>query len=373
MAESQHLTELIQARLDQFFSNSTAVLSEIAPELVDIARAAREATAGGKRFRARFCFWGWRAVADLPDPMDPLSHGAQQADLSAVISIASAIEVLHAAALVHDDVIDRSERRRGAPSVHVRFAEMHRTRGWVREAHRFGTASAILLGDLLLSYADDLLADGIARLQHRDRAATLRTEFSRMRAEVTLGQYLDVLEEHAWIASNDADATQRARRIVVYKSAKYSVQAPLVLGALAAGADPAHVAALREVGLPLGEAFQLRDDLLGVYGDPEVTGKPAGDDLREGKRTVLVALARQALPAAGRSLVDELLGDPELSEHQVDVLRQTFADCGAVDQVERAIEYNVRSAREALARADIAPAARHELTALADAVASRTS
>ena len=373
VAESRRLADLIQDRLDRFLDLRAADLAAIAPELDELAAAARDLLAGGKRFRARFCYWGWRSIADIPDPGDRFAEPVARADLDAVISIAAAIELLHAAALVHDDVIDRSATRRGAPSAHERFAALHRAGGWVRDDGRFGAASAILLGDLLLGFADELLSEGVAALEHRDRAAGVRAEFARMRAEVTVGQYLDVLEEHAWIAAPDAEAKRRAHRVVVYKSAKYSVEAPLALGAIAAGADPQRLTALREFGVPLGVAFQLRDDLLGVYGDPQLTGKPAGDELREGKRTVLVALGREALPPSGRSLVDELLGDPELTEEQIGMLRRALVDCGAVDQVERAIAVNVERARAALRRADLAPAASRELGALADAVSRRTA
>lgn len=371
MAESRRLTDLIQDRIDRFLDEQRVELVAIAPELGEIADAAVALLSGGKRFRARFCYWGWRGIADLADRDDLMGDPSSGADLDAVIALAGAMELLHAAALVHDDVIDRSATRRGAPSAHERFATRHRDGGWARDPRRFGEAVAILLGDLLLGYSDDLLGQGLAMLEHRDRAIAVRAEFSRMRAEVTLGQYLDVLEEHAWIAAPDSEAKQRAHRVVVYKSAKYSIEAPLAIGAIAAGVDSARLEAIREFGVPLGVAFQLRDDLLGVYGDPAVTGKPAGDDLREGKRTVLVALAREALPSAARSLVDELLGDDDLTDEQIGLLRRAFVDSGAVDQVERAIAFNVERALDALRRADLATSASRELGALAQAVATR--
>lgn len=371
MAVSRRLADLIQDRIDRFLDERRTELIGIAPELGEIADAAADLLRGGKRFRARFCYWGWRGVADLGDRDDLLGDPDSGADLDAIISLAGAMELLHAAALVHDDVIDRSATRRGAPAAHERFATLHREGGWARDPRRFGEAAAILLGDLLLGYADDLLGQGLALLEHRDRAIAVRAEFSKMRSEVTLGQYLDVLEEHAWIAAPDAQARQRAHRVVVYKSAKYSIEAPLAIGAIAAGVDDARLAAIREFGVPLGVAFQLRDDLLGVYGDPALTGKPAGDDLREGKRTVLVAIARESLPAAARSLVDELLGDSDLTDEQIGLLRRAFIDSGAVDHVERAIAFNVERAMDALRRADLATSAARELGALAEAVATR--
>jgi len=370
MATGEHLTDLVRDALDAFLSERERRLADISDDLAPVAAAARALVSGGKRFRARFCYWGWRAT-QLPDPIDPMPESEDHVGRNRVVRVAAALELLHAAALVHDDIIDRSAVRRGAPAAHEYFARLHRDSGWARDAERFGQAAALLLGDLLLSWSDELFA--IATAEFGPTAAAARTEFATMRAEVTLGQYLDVLEEHAWIAQSDAEAAARAQKVVIYKSAKYSVEAPLVIGALLGGADEAQVESLRRYGVPLGVAFQLRDDLLGVFGDPKVTGKPAGDDLREGKRTVLIAVARGKLPASARSLLDDLLGDPTLDDEQISMLRQTLVACGAVDRVERAIEHSLAQALEVLGDARIAPAAKAELRALADAVAKRSA
>ena len=192
-----------------------------------------------------------------------------------------------------------------------------------------------------------------------------------MRADVTAGQYLDLLEEASWQTRPQAERLPRAHRVILYKSAKYTVEAPLVIGGSIAGGSLAQLDALREFGRPLGVAFQLRDDLLGVYGDPEVTGKPAGDDLIEGKRTVLVELARQKLPPNAVRLVDELLGDPDLDAGQISMLRSTIRDSGAVDQVERIIAHQVQVARDVLIDAPLGRGAREELRTLADTVTRR--
>lgn len=371
MAESSRLTDLVQDAIDAFLDQQSAHAAAVSPDLVPFVEEARALLSGGKRFRARFCYWGWRAVAGIPDELDPMSPSAPDGDADAVVGVAAALELLHAAALVHDDIIDRSATRRGRPAARTSFATMHSDAGWAKDAGRFGDAAAILLGDLLLGWADTALRIATALLSDRQAASAAVAEFERMRAEVTLGQILDVIEEHAWVARPDADAARRAQRVVVYKSAKYSVEAPLVIGALLGGATTAQITAMRGFGLPLGIAFQLRDDLLGVYGDPETTGKPAGDDLREGKRTVLIALARTSLPGSARSLLDELLGDDELDDDQIDLIRRTLRECGAVDQVERAIDYNLGQATSAIDGAHITASARKELLALAEAVARR--
>lgn len=337
-----------------------SIVTSISPDLTALVEFSRQFLSGGKRFRALFCYWGWRSVC------------APDSDLSPIVGAASALEIFHAAALVHDDIIDNSDTRRGAPSAHKLFDGLHRRSGWVGDDAEFGRASAILLGDLMLGWSDELLDDALLEVTDRQGARQARVEFNRMRTEVTAGQYLDILEERAWITQADAELLDRAHRVIVYKSAKYSVQAPLVIGAALAGANSRQLDALREFGLPLGIAFQLRDDLLGVFGDAAVTGKPSGDDLREGKRTVLIALARDHGSTATRTLIDELLGNAQLDESQIVALQKAIQESGAVDRVEQLIADNVATARRVLASAPLHADALAELGALTDTVTRRT-
>jgi geranylgeranyl diphosphate synthase type I len=380
VAESTRLVDLVQARIDEFLGDREPLLSSIAPELQPFVEYPRQLLRGGKRFRALFCYWGWQSVSGISHPA--AGSGAQRqtatanpaaGDLGAVVLAASALEMFHAAALVHDDIIDNSDTRRGMPAAHRRFSETHRESGWNGSAAEFGASAALLLGDLLLVWSDELFDSGLRRVAdpHANRAA--RAEFNRMRTEVALGQYLDILDEQSWQNYPEAELLSRAHRVIVYKSAKYSVEAPLAIGAALAGGSLAQVAALREFGLPLGIAYQLRDDLLGVFGDPEITGKPSGDDLREGKRTVLIALARTKLPPNATRLMDELLGDPELTAQQVRMLQASIRDSGAVDQVERIIAHNVKLATEAIMSAPVSTAARDQLVQLADTVSRRAA
>jgi len=244
--------------------------------------------------------------------------------------------------------MDNSDTRRGAPAAHRRFEFAHRDASWSGSPEAFGTSAALLLGDLLLGWSDELFDEGTSALSDPSHGTAGRAEFARMRTEVTAGQYLDILEENAWASYPESTSLSRAHRVIVYKSAKYSIEAPLAIGAALGGASLAQLSALRAFGLPLGVAYQLRDDLLGVFGNPEVTGKPAGDDLREGKRTVLIALARTRLAAPVRNLMDELLGDPTLDSQQIEMLRTALTECGAVDEMERIIDHNVGLARDAI-------------------------
>ncbi|WP_066520546.1 polyprenyl synthetase family protein [Curtobacterium ammoniigenes] len=372
MAESTRLVDLVAARIDRALSDQAIRLSAISPDLEPFSQFARDLLAGGKRFRALFCYWGWQAVAGRSGAADPLASGARQTTAEAVVTAAAALEIFHAAALVHDDIMDRSDSRRGRPAAHRRFEGEHRLHGWSGDAELYGTNAALLLGDLLLSQSDAVFDEALALLDPA-RARIVRNEFHTMRLDVTAGQYLDIHEEHAWPTVDEAEQLLRAQRVIVFKSAKYSIEAPLAIGGLIAGADERQLDGLRSFGLPLGVAFQLRDDLLGVFGDPAVTGKPAGDDLREGKRTVLIATARKSLPANARAILDELLGDPTLDDDQIAMLRATLTESGAVAAVERSIERHVTRAKAALDAAPLTPSGRAELAALADTVTRRVA
>ena len=369
MAHGSRLVDLVHARVEEFLDERTSILRSISPDLEPLDAFSKRFLSGGKRFRALFCYWGWEAVGGRGfDPFD----SPDDRDRNPVLAAASALEIFHAAALVHDDIIDNSDTRRGAPSAHRLFDSLHAESGWAGDSADFGRAAAILLGDLLLGWSDELLDDGLDALVDRQAARAARSEFVRMRTEVMAGQYLDVLEERAWLTQPYAELRARAERVIVYKSAKYSVEAPLAIGGAIAGATSAQLAALRDFGLPLGIAYQLRDDLLGVYGDPEVTGKPSGDDLREGKRTMLIAIARERLAPGQRRLLDELLGDPDLGDDQVRMLQRTIGECGAVDEIERMIADNVSRATTVLADAPLSRDARAELGSLAQTVTRRS-
>jgi geranylgeranyl diphosphate synthase type I len=370
--ESNQLVDLVQLKIDEFLAEKRAGLNTIAPELTALTDVGASLLSGGKRFRALFCYWGWQSVAGIPSSESPLNDDAVSKELPGVLMSASALELFHAAALVHDDIMDRSDTRRGAPAAHRRFEQMHFDGGWAGDAEAYGQSAALLLGDLLLGWSDELLGRGLALLP-RPSALAARKEFMTMRTEVMAGQYLDIHDESAWASYPESEALERAQRVLVYKSAKYSVEAPLAVGAsLGAGTDE-QIAALRAFGLPLGVAFQLRDDILGVFGDPELTGKPAGDDLREGKRTAIIAIARQKLSRSANSILDELLGDPELTTEQVNMIRSTLQESGAVDQIEKVIGRNLERACEAIEGANLAPTARTQLLELATAATTRSS
>jgi geranylgeranyl diphosphate synthase type I len=371
--ESTRLVDLIQLRIDDFLAGRGSEISGIAPELQVFHDYAAALLSGGKRFRALFCYWGWTAVGSGRDDFDPLAADETPHDLATIVSVASGLELFHAAALVHDDIMDRSDTRRGMPAVHKRFEGLHEASGWTGSGPDFGLAGALLLGDLLLGWSDELIDEGLALLADQAAARAARLEFNLMRTEVTVGQYLDVLEERSWIGAPESEQLTRAQRVLVYKSAKYSVEEPLAIGACLGGGSLAQLAALRAFGLPLGIAYQLRDDLLGVFGDPAVTGKPAGDDLREGKRTVLVALARSGMPGNAVRLFDELLGDPDLTYSQITMLQSTIVDSGAVERVERMIANQVAQARAALADAPLAREAIEQLGELTTTVTNRVA
>ncbi|WP_327069582.1 polyprenyl synthetase family protein [Kitasatospora sp. NBC_01250] len=353
----------VDAALTRFMAEQHALLSSISPDLVAAADALRDFLLdGGKRLRPAFCYWGWRGAGG-EDGTDPAGAGS-----TGIANAAAALELLQASALVHDDLMDRSDTRRGLPSMHRRFEALHREQGWRGDREQYGAAAALLLGDLLLIWCDQLFVRcGL------DAAAVLAAKpvFDLMRTEVMAGQYLDVLEPVAGDSTDDLALT-RATTVLHFKSAKYTIERPLQVGARLAGASEELVAAYGDFGLPLGEAFQLRDDLLGVFGDPAVTGKPAGDDLREGKRTLLVALALRALPRAEAARLDGRLGAADLTAAEIAELSALVAASGAPAQVEQRIEALMERSLAALAAAPLKDeAARETLLALARAATVR--
>jgi geranylgeranyl diphosphate synthase type I len=365
------LVDVVDSRITAFLEARSEEMSHISPDLEHILAYANSMLGSGKRFRARFCYWGWRAI-DQEVEGDPFGGVETLEDASPVIALATSLEVFHAAALVHDDIMDNSDTRRGLPAAHKAFERVHRDRSYSGSTEHFGTSTALLLGDLLLAWSDDLLTHALSTVRPEIVAAT-RSQFSTMRQEVTLGQYLDIHEEAAWHHHGESERLERALRVVIYKSAKYSMEAPLLIGASLAGAKPHQLEDLSSFGLPLGIAFQLRDDVLGVFGDSELTGKPSGDDLREGKRTVLIARAEASMPESAKRVFNELLGDRTLDPDQIDVMQSTLRDTGALDEVEEMIQHYADTAMAALESAQITEGARAELRRLADAVTRRNS
>lgn len=311
----------IDAALTVFAGEKREQLTGISPDLTEFADAAIGFIAGGKRLRPLFCRAGWLVAGGDPDD-------------TAFDHAAASLEWLQGSALAHDDVMDGSDTRRGRPSLHRDFAARHAHREAVGDPEAHGAGVAILLGDLMLSWADEHFRySGLTTVPEALRWLDL------CKTEVTAGQYLDILAQ-----SRSSISLSDAMLVVRFKSAKYTVERPLHLGATLAGGSPDLITALTDVALPLGEAFQLRDDVLGVFGDPAATGKPAGDDLREGKRTALIAHAIELGTDADRRTIARLLGTADGIAPLTDVIVRT----GALAAVEADI-----ASREAAAEAAI--------------------
>jgi geranylgeranyl diphosphate synthase type I len=340
----------VDKALDAFLSRQHDRLAAVDAALLPVADAIeRFVLGGGKRLRPAFAYWGYRAAGGI--------------DREEVVAAAAALEFVQASALIHDDVMDCSDTRRGEPAMHRHFESLHGGSGWLGDPAGFGTATAILLGDLCLVWSDELLhGSGLDPIT----LARSRPVFDDMRTEVTIGQYLDM---HAQ-ATGDT-STQRAGLVARFKSAKYTVERPLLLGAAFADAPAEIGRAYSAFGLPLGEAFQLRDDVLGVFGDPAVTGKPAGDDLREGKRTYLIAAAFETADRASARVLRAGLGDPELDDAGIGRMRDTIAATGALRRTEARITELTRSALSALDTVTLDGASAEVLAQLATAATRR--
>ncbi|RVW00342.1 polyprenyl synthetase family protein [Rhodococcus spongiicola] len=330
---TQPLIVLIEQALRDFFSSRADTIQAVGSGYATAVAALESfVLRGGKRVRPAFAWTGWLGAG--ADPQGPQAPAA--------LRTAAALELVQACALIHDDIIDASTTRRGFPTVHVEFAKQHSAQGWSGGSAEFGNAVAVLLGDLALAWADDMVRDSGL---DRDTLARISPVWSAMRTEVLGGQFLDISNE---VRADESVAS--ALQVNRYKTAAYTIERPLHLGAVMAGADSSLVDAYRRFGTDVGIAFQLRDDLLGVFGDPDVTGKPSGDDLRAGKRTVLFAVALRRAdetdPTAA-TLLRESIGT-DLSEAQVERLRSVITDLGAVDDAERRIAELTDSALAAL-------------------------
>lgn len=348
---SDAFTSAISTQLSAFLDDQTQVLQAISDRLEPLMRLSRQFTMGGKRLRPAFCFWGRVAAAGFPEDPAPLLRAAASLDL------------LHVSALVHDDVMDASDTRRGVPAAHRQLEAEHAATDGRGDSATVGRAGAILLGDLLLMWSSELLASaGLST----DALAAAAPYVQAMRTEVTCGQFLDVAAQSA--SYDNTPLTEQlaiTSRVLEYKSARYTVMRPTQVGAALGGADATLIDDLGRFGSPLGRAFQLRDDLLGIFGDPAVTGKPAGDDLREGKRTMLIAHALQAASPSGAALLDRYLGDPSLTESEVARARDIITESGATDTVEDAIATHYDEALRALGEAHITTEGRTALIELA--------
>jgi geranylgeranyl diphosphate synthase type I len=349
----ENLRSRVQRALDDHLAHQERRLADLGPQVTPLLDCIRTLLAGGKRLRAAFCYWGWRGAGGGAD--------------DEAVRAGAAVEMFQAAALLHDDVMDASDTRRGRPTAHRRMARLHRDRAWSGSPERFGTAAAVLAGDLCLAWSDELLArSGITG----PRLDAGRDLFDLMRTQLMGGQFLDVLAQ-ALPPDQGGATVDRARHVIRFKSAKYTVEHPLLLGGHLAGAPEDLLNSYSAYGLPLGEAFQLRDDLLGVFGEPEETGKPAGDDLREGKRTVLVANAVAAATAGQAEVLRRRFADPALDDEGLAELRQVLVDTGAVRSVEALIDRLAGQARDALATSATAGPARPVLASLIEAATVR--
>jgi len=355
------LIDAVAECLASFVSDHITRLSTLDVDVARFAGLAGDAVLfGGKRLRPVFAYWGWRGAAGAGDRV---------AD---VVPALAALEMLHGFALVHDDVMDESPFRRGRPSVHAAFTARQRVVAPPATAERFGRNAAILAGDLCLVWADELLARAAVP---GDTILRARAVYDRMREETIVGQYLDVLGE----ASTEW-SLGRAMRVNLLKTAAYSVVRPLHFGAALAGAecwserpealtgDPLTDAYTR-YGVAVGEAFQLRDDLLDAYGDPAATGKPAGDDLARGRPTVLLELARRRATAGLRAEIErELSTGAPADTARLGVL---LTETGAPAQVEKMIKGRTLAALAALENMPVDPTVRTALAHLAVAAGDR--
>lgn len=351
--ELSALRESINASLTTFIERENRYLAEIGSELDPVASSLHSFLLdSGKRFRPLFAVIGYIGTGATLSPE--------------TITALSSLELIHVCALIHDDVMDASDTRRGAPAIHKHFENIHASQKLSGSASQFGIASAILLGDLALIWAAKMLHESQVS---NDALVSSLSMFNEMQVELMGGQYLDIYEQA--LAS---ESVERSRKVARYKSGKYSIERPLHFGAALAQKNPTELFSVySSYGLPLGEAFQLRDDLLGVFGDFATTGKPAGDDLREGKRTVMMAMTHERATTGQRETIKELFGRPDIDEAGIAALQSIIIETGARDHLESLISDLYNEATAVIDHPTIDPAARPLLLTMAKLATQRNS
>ncbi|MEU9187790.1 polyprenyl synthetase family protein [Streptomyces sp. NPDC048484] len=361
----------IDAYLHRLADEEEAELVRLSAELAPLCAQLRSSLTRGKRIRAAFLYWGWRA--------------AGQPDCDGVIRAAAAMELVHAAACTHDDIIDDSRLRHGVPTAHVAFAEggarrwgtgnphpdsvRHDSAGRDPAVHdpvrqEKSAALAMMLGDLLMGYAAQVFATCGLPGAYVARTVPL---WSTLLRETVAGEFLEVLR-----TGSDAPEVAESLEVARYKTAKYTVERPLHMGATLGGASRQVMEAFTAYGLPLGEAFQLRDDLIGTFGDPADTGKSNLDDLRDRKPTALLATTLSLLTPTARRLLEKTLDNPALGESEAALVRQLMDECGARRRIEEMISERMSTARGALDSVALPLEARAALVELASSAADRT-
>ncbi|WP_030908639.1 polyprenyl synthetase family protein [Streptomyces sp. NRRL F-5126] len=366
MRDALALRQRIDTYLHQLADDEEAELVRLSPELAPLCVQLRSALTRGKRMRAAFLYWGWRA--------------AGQPDCDGVIRAAAAMELVHAAACTHDDIIDDSRLRHGLPTAHVAFAEAGARRWGSEDSHfepvRHGplphtsvrqeksAALAMMLGDLLIGYAAQVFATCGLPGAYVARTVPL---WSTLLRETVAGEFLEVLR-----TGSDTSEVGESLEVARYKTAKYTVERPLHMGTTLGGAPPRMMEAFTAYGVPLGEAFQLRDDLIGTFGVPAETGKSNLDDLRDRKPTALLATTLSLLAPDARRLLEKTLDNPALDEDDAALVRQLMDECGARRRIEEMIAERVSAARSALDLVSLPLQARSALLELATSAAERT-
>jgi geranylgeranyl diphosphate synthase type I len=318
----------VNQALADFIKEGKQYLSEIGPELDPVAREIEKfLLSNGKRLRPIFAITGFLAAGGSLNRI--------------LINACSSLELIHVCALIHDDVMDHSDTRRGAPSIHKIFESIHVQQKLSGSATQFGNAAAILMGDLALVWSAQMLHKSGVHIEQLSKALPF---YDEMRVELMAGQYLDIFEQ-----SLASQSIERSLKVARFKSGKYTIERPLHFGSSLVNNSEKLLSAFSAYGIPLGEAFQLRDDLLGVFGDPAKTGKPSGDDLKEGKRTALIAAVMERANPSESKLLDSVIGDPNLSEDDISKIQEIIRSTGALSHIESLISKLAERALNALA------------------------
>jgi geranylgeranyl diphosphate synthase type I len=337
--------------LDAYFGAKIDEASKVHPEAVVLSEGVRRFIRnGGKRVRPAFAYSAY------------VASGGRS--LEAILYASAALEVLHAWALIHDDIIDNANLRHGKPSVHKVFEDFHRKRALSGSAGKFGTDAAILVGDLALTFADELLNTAPFPAERIRRA---KEYYDLMKKQVIFGEYLDV------VAPLKKQVTERdLLTILEYKTAKYTVERPMHIGAVLAGAEEDTLRIFSSYAVPLGQAFQIQDDIMGTFSNEAKIGKPVDSDIKEGKRTLLVLKAYEFSKGAEKRLLDAVLGNQSAGEAEIEAARQIMRSSGALEYSQELAYKLIKKAKGAILQAKLVEEGREYLLQAADYLLTRS-
>jgi len=340
---------LVEKELDLFFKDKLEKADKIDPSSKQMIELLKEFTLrGGKRLRAALVYYGYRCFSNK--------------NLKEIIKASVTMELIQSYLLIHDDIIDNDDLRRNGPTLHISYKNIAKRKYKKIDSNHFGLSMAILAGDICAAFANEIMAK--LKIKEKNKIQALNV-LNHSLHHVIYGQVLDVLSELRIITNKDIEKIHRL------KTATYTIESPLHIGALLAGAKQKHLKTLSNYAIPLGKAFQIKDDILGMFGEKEKVGKPVGSDIKEGKKNLLILKALESATPAQRQAIEEALGNQDLTKNQLNQVRAIVIKTGSLSYSQNLAKNLVKKAKSAIKSAKFRPVGKNFLLKIADYIEKR--